>query len=156
MNMNVLKIERTFDAPIEKIWAAWTTPELLAQWFAPAGMENTLATAEVKEGGLFRFCFSDQEGNDYFGRGRYEKIKPMTYLSYYDSFTDKDGKDIPAHGKTELEETLVEIHLEEAEGKTKMTIVMENPYHDDQKTTDEMVSGWNSMFDKLNGATKEK
>jgi uncharacterized protein YndB with AHSA1/START domain len=152
--MKKLTIERTFTAPIEKVWAAWTTPELLAQWFTPAGMTNTLATADVEVGSLFRYCFkSVEDGKEYYGRGRYHTITPMTHLSYYDSFTDEDGNVVPAShygsGSDQIEETLVDITFEDLGAQTKMTIEMENPYVDDEKMTEDMTAGWNSMFDKL-------
>jgi uncharacterized protein YndB with AHSA1/START domain len=153
-SMKKLTIERTFNHPIEKVWAAWTTPELLAQWFTPTGMTNTLATADVEVGGLFRYCFkSVEDGKEYYGRGRYHTITPMTRLSYYDSFTDETGADVPAShygaGSDQIEETLVDIRFEDLGEQTKMTIEMENPYVDDEKMTEDMTAGWNSMFDKL-------
>lgn len=153
--MQKLIIERTFNHPIEKVWSAWTTPELLAQWFTPAGMSNAMATADVREGGLFRYCFkSEEDGKEYYGRGIYQKIEPMTYLSYLDSFTDTNGNDVPASyygaGPDKIIETLVEIKLEDQGGQTKMIIEMENPYPDNQEMAEQMTAGWNSMFDKLN------
>ncbi len=150
--MNKLTIERTFDAPIEKVWEAWTNPALLAKWFAPAGMTNSLATTEVKVGGLFHFCFREEKsGTEFYGRGIYQKIVPRTFLSYLDSHTDKDGKDVaPSHygsAGDEIVESLVEITFADLGEQTKMTVVMDNYY--DENMTKEMVSGWNGMFDKL-------
>jgi uncharacterized protein YndB with AHSA1/START domain len=150
--MEKLTIERTFDAPIEKVWEAWTSPTLLAKWFAPTGMTNSLATTEVKVGGVFRFCFRDEKsGTEFYGRGIYQKIVPNTFLSYLDSHTDKDGNDVAASHYDipgdEIIESLVEISFADLGEKTKMTVVMDNYY--DEKMTKDMVSGWNGMFDKL-------
>ena len=155
--MQKLTVERTFAAPIEKVWEAWTNPKLLAKWFAPAGMTNSLATTKVKVGGVFRYCFvNDKSGTQFYGRGVYKKIVPSTFLSYLDSFTDEDGNDVAASHYgipgDEIVETLIEISLTEMGRKTKMTLVMDNYY--DESMTKDMVSNWNIMFDKLSSMNK--
>lgn len=150
--MKELAIERTFDAPIEKVWAAFTTPDLLAKWFAPEGMSNTLAIADVQEGGVFRYCFkSDENDAVFYGRGVYQKIESMTVLSYLDSFTDAEGNDVPAshYGMDgdDIKESLVSFAFEDIDGKTKMTVRMDVDGY--ENIAEEMTSGWNSMFDKL-------
>jgi uncharacterized protein YndB with AHSA1/START domain len=155
--MKKLVIERTFDAPIEKVWEAWTSVEMLKRWWSPPGMTNTSMTAEVKEGGKFLYCFkSDEDGKEYWGRGIYQKLEEPHYLSYLDSFTDEKGNDVgPGHygmGSTEVMETLVEITLTEKDGKTHMKLEGENPF--DEEMTKGMTEGWNGMFDKLGASFK--
>ena len=153
--MKKLTIERTFDASIEKVWEAFTTPELLRKWWAPAGMTNTLVAADVKEGGLFRYCFkSDEDGTEYYGRGVYQKIDKPNYLSYLDCFTDKDGNDVsPSYyspdynADEEVVETLAEFFFTSDGEKTTIKLVGENPF--DEEMTEMMTAGWNGMFDNL-------
>jgi uncharacterized protein YndB with AHSA1/START domain len=40
MKKKKLIIDRTFNAPIDKVWAAFTNPEILAKWWSPAGMKK--------------------------------------------------------------------------------------------------------------------
>ncbi len=83
--MNTLTIERSIDAPIEKVWDAFTNPEVLRIWFTPPGMKSAFISTEVKEGGLFRYCFKMNEGGaEFWGRGVYQKIDAPNYLSYLD------------------------------------------------------------------------
>jgi uncharacterized protein YndB with AHSA1/START domain len=62
MKKKKLIIDRTFNAPIDKVWAAFTNPEILAKWWSPAGMKNYHASTDVREGGEFRYCFENSEG----------------------------------------------------------------------------------------------
>ena len=95
MKKKKLIIDRTFNAPIDKVWAAFTNPEILAKWWSPAGMKNYHASTNVRVGGEFRYCFESSEGVRYWGKGVYQTINEPTYLSYIDNFTDSDGTPVP-------------------------------------------------------------
>ena len=95
MKRKKLIIDRTFNAPIDKVWAAFTNPEILAKWWSPAGMKNYHASTDVRVGGEFRYCFESSEGVRYWGKGVYQTINEPTYLSYIDNFTDADGAPVP-------------------------------------------------------------
>lgn len=153
MKNKKLIIERIFNAPIGKVWAAFTTPEILAKWWSPAGMTNYYASTDVREGGEFRYCFADSEGEKYWGKGVYKKIVEPTYLAYIDYFTDSDGNPVPPsyYGipGDESTPTLVEFVFTAKGDITEMKISGEIPY--DDSMIENMTQGWNSMFDKLDG-----
>ena len=46
-----VRIERTFDAPIELIWQMWTTPEHFAAWYGPPGARIVIEKMDVRVGG---------------------------------------------------------------------------------------------------------
>ncbi len=150
--MNTLTIDRSFNAPIERVWDAFTNPEVLRDWFTPPAMSNSFISAEVKEGGLFRYCFTMNDGGaEFWGRGLYQKIDRPHYLSYLDSFTDADGNDVaPSYFGMlgdEVIETLAEFFFVSDGDKTTLKLVGENPF--DEKMTEDMTHGWNGMFDNL-------
>lgn len=150
--MKKLIIERSFNAPIEKVWDAFTNPEVLKLWFTPPAMSNSFISTELKEGGMFRYCFKMNEGDaEFWGRGIYQKIDAPNYLSYLDSFTDADGNDVsPSYfgmPGDEIVETLVEFFFTSDGNTTTLKLVGENPF--DEKMTEDMTSGWNGMFDNL-------
>lgn len=151
MKRKRLVIERTFDAPVETVWDAFTTPEILATWWSPAGMTNSFISAEVRTGGEFRYCFRSSDGKEFWGNGIYVTIRPPTFLSYIDNFTDENGKPVPPSHYgipgDELTQSLVEITLTRDGARTHLTISAENPF--DDTMTEPMTQGWNSMFDKL-------
>lgn len=68
-----LRITRLFDAPPRLVYAAWTTPELLMKWWAPASFGITLLSCEVdaRPGGSYRFVFGHPASDQpmaFFGR----------------------------------------------------------------------------------------
>jgi len=150
--MQTLTIERTITAPIEKVWDAFTNPEVLKQWYTPQGMSNAFISVDLTVGGKFRYCFKMKDGDaEFWGRGIYVKIDAPNYLAYRDSFTDADGNDVaPSHfgmvGDAVIE-TLVEIFLTSDGNTTTVKLVAENPF--DEKMTADMTEGWNGMFDNL-------
>jgi uncharacterized protein YndB with AHSA1/START domain len=97
--MQTLTIERTLNAPIEKVWDAFTNTEVLKQWYTPQGMSNVFISTDLKVGGKFRYCFKQNDSDaEFWGRGIYEKIDAPNYLAYRDSFTDAEGNDVaPSH-----------------------------------------------------------
>ena len=44
-------VEREFDAPIERVWAAWTVPDDLRAWWGPTGFTCPHAEVDLREGG---------------------------------------------------------------------------------------------------------
>lgn len=159
MSQKRIAIEREFNAPIQKVWNAWTKPEIIAKWWAPDGLVNHHASiTELKPGGLFRYCMKNsQTGEEYWGRGIYQKVIEPTYLSYLDSFTDAEGNDVPPsfHGLKgdEIEEYLVELVLEEKNGMTNMKLIMDGG--SDEKHTEMALQGWNSMLDLMSNVIQD-
>ena len=50
-----LVFERTFDAPREQVWKAFTDPELIPRWWGPHGTTTTVAEMDVRVGGTWRY-----------------------------------------------------------------------------------------------------
>ena len=59
-----LLLERVVDLPREAIWRAWTTPELLVQWFTPAPWSTVSCEIELHPGGAFRTVMRSPEGTE--------------------------------------------------------------------------------------------
>ena len=149
--MKKLVIKRTFNAPIGRIWAALTTPEILEKWWAPEGMSTSDISVVLKIGGLFRYCFVSSDNKRFWGRGEYQAINDPVYISYFDTFSDERGNSVPPshYGMPgdEIIEALVEFKLNSHDNVTDMELVGDNYY--DDVMTEEMKKGWNGMFDKL-------
>ena len=150
--MNTVIIKRSYQAPIEKVWDAFIKPEVLKIWFTPPGMSSAFISTDVREGGLFRYCFKMNGGDaEFWGRGVYQNIDAPNYLSYLDSFTDAEGNDVPpSHFGIQgdaIVETLVEFFFTSNGDTTTVKLVGENPF--DEKMTADMTDGWNGMFDNL-------
>jgi uncharacterized protein YndB with AHSA1/START domain len=68
--------ERVFDAPRERVFGAYTDPELIPQWWGPRGQTTTVDLMEVRPGGSWRFVCRDSEGREDAFRGTYREITP--------------------------------------------------------------------------------
>jgi len=149
--MKKLTIERSFSVPIEKVWEALTSAEMLKKWWSPEGLESSHISVDLKKGGVFGYCHKTSDGKEFWGRGIYQTIEQPKYLSWLDTFTDAQGNPVPSshYGMAgeEIVEALVEFSLTINNGVTTMTMVGDNP-HDDS-ILEEMKKGWNGMFDKL-------
>lgn len=84
-------ITRIFNAPLEKVWRAWTDPKLVKQWWGPEHFTSPGAEIDFRVGGKYLFGMRDPDGNEYWSTGEYVEIAPMARIVYTDSFSDAQG-----------------------------------------------------------------
>lgn len=65
---------REFDAPQERVFKAFTDPDLYSQWYGPGGGVMNIETFEPKNGGSWRYVLRDQKGNAYAFHGVYHEV----------------------------------------------------------------------------------
>ncbi len=70
-----IRIERTFDAPRDRVWRAFTDPKLLAQWWG-RGNKLVIEKFELERGGHWRFVEHGPEGKHGF-EGRFREVTPQ-------------------------------------------------------------------------------
>jgi uncharacterized protein YndB with AHSA1/START domain len=69
--------ERIFDVPRERVFAAYTDPELIARWWGPRGTSTTVEQMDVRPGGVWRFVIrNDSDGEQNAFKGVYREIAP--------------------------------------------------------------------------------
>jgi uncharacterized protein YndB with AHSA1/START domain len=73
-----IRIERVFDAPRDRVWRAFTDPELVAQWWG-RGNKLVIERLEVERGGHWRFVEHSPDGIHGF-EGRYREVTPPSRL----------------------------------------------------------------------------
>jgi len=71
------RVERVFDSPIERVWAAYTDPTLIPQWW---GDSTTVDHMDVREGGSWRFVSKAGEGQEFATGGDFLEVSPPTRL----------------------------------------------------------------------------
>ena len=148
-------ITRTFDAPRERVWKAFTEPTETMKWWGPEGFTSPACKIDFKVGGKYLFCMRGPAGSDFdkdmWSGGIYKEIVPMEKIVATDHFADADGNFISPEefgmpGEWP-EEMIVTFTFEEAgPGKTKLTLVHKG--HPESMASD-ATTGWNQSLDKL-------
>ena len=150
-NKNELTITRIFDAPREKVWKAWTTPEEVKKWWGPKYFTAPVSKIDLRVGGKYLSCMRGSDGKDYWSTGVYRELAPMERIVVTDSFADEKGNVVPAsyYGMAAdfPLELLVTVTFEELGNKTKMVLRHEGiPLGMMREMTE---TGWSESFDKL-------
>jgi uncharacterized protein YndB with AHSA1/START domain len=105
---------REFDAPRELVFAVWTDPKHLAQWWGPNGFTTTTSAFDARPGGVWRFVMHGPDGRDYQNRITYDDIVKPERLVY----SHGGGEDVePVRFK-------VTVTFEDIGGRTKLTMRM--------------------------------
>jgi uncharacterized protein YndB with AHSA1/START domain len=73
---------REFDAPRDLVFAAFTDPKHLAQWWGPNGFTTTTLSFDMRPGGVWRFVMHGPDGRDYQNRITYEEVVPAERIVY--------------------------------------------------------------------------
>jgi len=139
-----LVLARIIDAPREKVFRAWTDPELLKQWFCPAPWKVTQAEIDVRPGGSSFIVMQGPEGEEMPLPGQYLEVIPNEKLVFTDAFT----------GGWEPSEKLfmtAVITFEDEGGKTRYVARARHWSVGDLKTHEEMGfhEGWSIVADQL-------
>ena len=135
---HVLEIERTFDAPAEKVFEAWTSEEVLRRWFhADPGWETPTAEVDLRVGGRVRIVMRDPgAGEDHGGGGEYTVVDPPHRLAFTWQW-DRHAS----------ERQLIEIEFVERDGAT--TVRMTSHGIATEERRDDHREGWALCFDNL-------
>ena len=150
-------INRSFEAPQDVVFDMWTTPEHLARWLPPAGMEMRFLRADIRPGGGSFYCMSNPMITMY-GRAQYEEIQRPKLLVYTQQFCD-EHENISRHPMAptwpETMRTKVEFNAE-GPNRTRVTVTWDVA---GKATAEElavflehrssMTQGWSGSFDKL-------
>jgi len=84
--------ERVFDAPLERVWAAWTDPALIVRWWGLRDTETRVEELDLRPGGRWRFVERNQNGSEAAFRGVYREVRAPTRLVYTFEYEGWPGK----------------------------------------------------------------
>ncbi len=140
-----VRIERTFDAPIEVVWQMWTDPEHFKKWYGPTGFTVPVSEKDVRVGGKHLCCMASPDGSlKMWTTGEFVEVVPHERLVYTESPADENGNIVEAPegfpGATQ-----VTVILESLGAHTKMTMTHEGLPPNSQGAN----MGWNQAFDKM-------
>jgi uncharacterized protein YndB with AHSA1/START domain len=90
-SQDAVRIERSFDAPVDLIWQMWTDPEHFAAWYGPNGATIPVARMDVRVGGPRLVCMEMQTPNgpmQMWFTGEYREVVENERLVYTESMSD--------------------------------------------------------------------
>jgi uncharacterized protein YndB with AHSA1/START domain len=151
MTAKDLHIERTFDAPIDLVWAMWSEPEHFANWYGPMGATIPKADMDVRVGGRRHIAMAMETPRgpmQMFFVGEYREVNPKTRLVYTESMADADGNLMTAEQMgmppgAHMETSIV-VDLEDLGEQTKMIMT-----HIGIPADSPGAQGWSMAIDKL-------
>lgn len=77
-------MERTFAAPPDRVVAAYTDAEQVAQWWGQRNNTTTVEALDVRPGGAWRFVQRDGDGNAYEFYGEYLEVSPSKLVNTFE------------------------------------------------------------------------
>jgi len=153
-----LVVTRVFDAPVERVWNAWTDPQQVMRWWGPESFTTPIADMDVREGGTSFVCMRSPDGQDYCDNWTYRKIVPMQSIEFIDDLVDRDGNKIDPVSLGLPPEfpqgvrTVVTLHPKDA-NKTEMTVTHYGLTSD--RIYDLTKAGMEESLDKLEASLKQ-
>jgi uncharacterized protein YndB with AHSA1/START domain len=107
-------ITRTFSAPRELVWKAWTDPAMVAQWWGPKDFTNPVCEMDVRVGGRIYIVMRAPGGADYPMTGNFRELTAPERLVFVTAAVDQDGNRL-LEGETT-------VTFAEQSGRTTLTV----------------------------------
>ena len=139
-----LVLTRLIDVPREKLYRAWTEPELIVRWFTPAPWKTVRAEVDVRAGGSSLIVMADPDGNEYPNPGVYLEVVPNERIVVTDAYTS-------AWQPSAKPFMTAIITFEEEDGKTRYTARALHWNVADRESHEAMGfhEGWGKAADQL-------
>jgi len=143
-----LKITRTFDAPRELVWKAWTDPEMVKQWMCPRGFRVTAfsmpGAGEPWQRSMEGLRPGAQQMVYLRQKGVVKEMRPPELLVFTFMWEDRSAVGLPPSPYTE---NTIMVRFEAKGEKTVMTFT-QGPFATESEC-DGHTGGWNSSFDRF-------
>jgi uncharacterized protein YndB with AHSA1/START domain len=134
-----LEITRFISAPPDRVYAAWTDPVQLKEWFGPEGVRTRSITADLRVGGKYRWDLITQEGEDWAAFGEYRELVPGKKIV----FTWQWDDDEVWKNRT----SVVTVELFDRDVGTELRL--RHVQLPSEESRDRHTEGWNSLLDRL-------
>ena len=131
-----LTLKRRFNAAPEKVYAAWTQPAQIAQWFGPDAGGVQRAETDLRAGGRFTIAFNTEDGEEHQVNGVYREVvrnKKLVFTWAWRSTPERDS--------------LVTVLIEPDGDGSLLTLTHEQFF--DEAARDRHSHGWTGSLDKL-------
>lgn len=133
-------IEREFDAPRERVFAAFTDPGLIPEWWGRQSTTTIVDRMEARDGGDWRFIERNPDGSETAFRGTYREVTPPERIVY--TF---EWEGMPGYVCVDT------VEFEDLGGRTKVTTtaIFHTPEERDGMLDSGMEKGLNESFEQL-------
>jgi len=136
----VLTVSRVIAAPPEKLFEAFTVPDIMLKWWGPEGASVAEHALDIRVGGSWRTALANSMGQDRaVCSGVYTAIERPHRIAFTWAWLQADGR----RGA----ETFVAVSFERVDRGTRLTVVQKSFASVEQR--DLHGQGWNSTFNKL-------
>jgi uncharacterized protein YndB with AHSA1/START domain len=136
----VVRIERTFDAPADDVFDAWTSAEVIRRWFKPGRDWGTpSAGVDLRVGGTVWVVMRAPDGAEVGARGEYTVIERPHRLAMTWTFDDDPSN-----------QQMIELEFTEEDGATTVLFVNSNISNEERRG--QQYSGWQACFDNFERA----
>jgi uncharacterized protein YndB with AHSA1/START domain len=133
----ILRIERTFQAPIGDVFDAWTSAEVMRRWLhCGPDWETPTAEVDLQIGGAIRIIMRDTDGDLHGARGEYQLIDWPHRLVFTWTFDEHPDN-----------HQLIELEFSEHDGAT--TVLMINSGIATEGLEESQRTGWYGCYDEL-------
>jgi len=140
LEKRTLTLKRTFKAPIQLVWQAWTEAKHVAQWWGPKGMEVEVLEHDFRIGGVWKYGMVMPNGSTFISEGKYlEIVEQEKIISSADFKPMTTGVKIQAYFEAEGDMT-----------NFTFSVVHDTEEYCKQQEKMGCMNGWGSVFDRLN------
>lgn len=134
-----LEIKRFINAPRDRVYAAWTDPVQLKEWWGPKRAQTLKIVADTRVGGKYRWDLVNDEGEQMCCRGEYRELVPGKRVVFTWKWDDDEA--------WENHDSVVAVDFSDRDGGTELTLRHELlPSEESRNRHNE---GWNSVVDRL-------
>jgi uncharacterized protein YndB with AHSA1/START domain len=135
-NQAAIVLRRHYPVPPERVYRAWTEPEVLKEWFAPsADWKVPVVEIDPREGGRYRIVMIAPNGDEHEGRGEYREVSPPTKLVFTWTWDFTEGR-----------ESTVSVEFRATDGGTTLHLTHERLAPERREAHSE---GWTKSLERL-------
>ena len=138
-NKTSLEIKRVINAPRSRVYAAWTDPAQLKEWWGHEGVETRNFAADARVDGKYRWDLVNQEGEEMSVFGEYRELVPGKKIVFTWQWDDDEAwKNVSS---------VVTVELSDRDGGTE--ICLRHEQLPSTESRDRHNEGWSSVLDRL-------
>ncbi len=127
-----ISVERSFNAPLDTVWAAWTDKDILCRWWAPKPYTCVIKSQDLRDGGRLLYYMKGPEGDIHWSFFDYASVKPKSFYSGSDGFCDEQGRI-----NTDMPRSTWENRFSEEDGRTVVRIKIT---HDSAEDVEKIIA----------------